>query len=390
VTQTPETYQLPLRAFFQALRRYGFPLGVDDYLLLVEALNGGFGLKDETDLLNVCRAIWFKPNQSRDVFEHQFHKALHFVRQRVKIQKGSKSEEPKPIPTPPVTEPRNRQDSEPETQTKKRESSTPDTTPEKDKVPSPQEFIYLNISSTTEREGGRLPSDQEISKRVDQYDFLFQGGYRVLWERQLQHSWANLPDNYESYPTEEIDLEASLELYARRGNFDELVFQTRQVGVSRVLILIDHASSMLAFHDLAEQIADSAPVSESHLPNKYYFHDIPLEYLYRDPAQMNGDRIADLARYFLHRKTNILVISDAGAARGMYEAERVLDTRDSLQQLAPLANRIVWLNPVPKARWSGTTAEQIARHLVPMFEISDLGLQRAVNTLKGRNKPHLT
>ncbi|MEL7532081.1 MAG: hypothetical protein AAFN10_12260, partial [Bacteroidota bacterium] len=67
---------LPLYRFFQALRKANFALGVSDYGLLLEALNGGYGLQSEADLLRLCRTLWFKPGQSWELFQTQFYQAL--------------------------------------------------------------------------------------------------------------------------------------------------------------------------------------------------------------------------------------------------------------------------------------------------------------------------
>ena len=43
---------------------------------------------------------------------------------------------------------------------------------------------------------------------------------------------------------------------------------------------------------------------------------------------------------------------------------------------------VVWLNPMPPARWSNTPAAALAEEL-PMFELSRAGLRAAVDRLRG-------
>jgi len=43
---------------------------------------------------------------------------------------------------------------------------------------------------------------------------------------------------------------------------------------------------------------------------------------------------------------------------------------------------IAWLNPMPKERWLGTSADVIS-YLVPMFEINANGFRGAINFLQG-------
>ena len=79
----------------------------------------------------------------------------------------------------------------------------------------------------------------------------------------------------------------------------------------------------------------------------------------------------------------MFIFSDAGAARGGYSEERYELTKEFLAQLKQRLRYIAWLNPMPRSRWLGTTAGEIAR-LVPMFEVSRLGLQDAIGVLRGR------
>ncbi|WP_414579694.1 hypothetical protein [Anabaena sp. CCY 9402-a] len=73
------------------------------------------------------------------------------------------------------------------------------------------------------------------------------------------------------------------------------------------------------------------------------------------------------------RRTAVLIFSDAGAARGGYSEERYELTREFITQLQHHVRYIAWLNPMPRKRWFGTTAGEIA-HLVPMFEVSRRGV----------------
>lgn len=384
MSQPLPPYQLPLWAFFKALRQHGFALGVDDYALLIEAMNGGFGLQSEKDLLRLCRTLWYKPDQSWEVFEDQFYRTFRLFRQQLKEKAAGKE----PTPPPPIVDPPPIVPPLPTEERSVVPPSRPDPGSQEALSPpiSPQAFIHLNITSSREKAGESLPGPEELSQQTERVEFLFQGAYRVITPRQLQNSWKYLPDHFEQKPTEEVDVPASLEKLARSGELKEIVYQTEKQGISRLLTLIDYDGSMVAFHDLAEQIADSAPQARHRLPGRYYFHDVPEGSLFRDSSFSQADEVTQLPKYYAHQKAQILIVSDAGAARGRYEAERVYETRDALQALQPLADRIVWLNPVPKNRWTGTTAEQIARLLVPMFEVSPLGLQQAVNVLSGKYK----
>ena len=75
-------------------------------------------------------------------------------------------------------------------------------------------------------------------------------------------------------------------------------------------------------------------------------------------------------------RSQILIFSDGGAARGHFDRERLALTADFLEKLNRRVRRVAWLNPMPRTRWTATTAEAIAR-LVPMLEVSQHGLHEA-------------
>ena len=50
--------------------------------------------------------------------------------------------------------------------------------------------------------------------------------------------------------------------------------------------------------------------------------------------------------------TAVVIISDAGAARGRFDPVRLLDTVASLKGLRTVSTRVVWLNPLPATAWA--------------------------------------
>ena len=76
---------------------------------------------------------------------------------------------------------------------------------------------------------------------------------------------------------------------------------------------------------------------------------------------------------------DIVIISDAGAARKNYYSERLLDTILFLNSIRE-AHICYWLNPVPEFQWKGSTAEDIAKH-VNMISLDVEGLERFVSNI---------
>ena len=56
----------PLLELFLLLRdEAGFPLTIDQYHMLIQALKGGFGISSREDLKRICRLLWVQPNYSQ-------------------------------------------------------------------------------------------------------------------------------------------------------------------------------------------------------------------------------------------------------------------------------------------------------------------------------------
>ena len=84
-------------------------------------------------------------------------------------------------------------------------------------------------------------------------------------------------------------------------------------------------------------------------------------------------------------RAGVLIVSDAGAARGNRDVVRADRTADFLRTLRRTNPWVAWLNPVPLDRWEGTTAAEVRdRGPVPMFSLDPAGLYSAVDILRGR------
>ncbi len=104
--------------------------------------------------------------------------------------------------------------------------------------------------------------------------------------------------------------------------------------------------------------------------------------LFKDEALTEPVSLAD-ALQSLAAETVALIVSDAGAARNTLDATRLLDTLAFLKALRTKVRAFVWLNPVQKALWTGSNAEQLAR-FAPVYPLDRSGLEQAVNTLRGQ------
>ena len=340
---------------FSRLREAGLPLGIEQYLLLLRALQGGFGL-DRPALKRLCKMLWVKSAEDDRIFEDCFERLVPAPEPQ-EIEVKSPEPELSPSTAPPVVE------------------SIP-----KPELPLSSE-LALEIDDEVQVAKSALRINQE--KDISDSRFILTGEYFPVTQRQMKQIWRYLRRPIRSGPPVELDLEATVARVGREGIFLAPVLVPQRVNRAELLLLLDRDGSMVPFHGLSQRLAETA-VRGGRLGRAeiYYFHNCVLDYLYSDPYRQNAELVSNLLPR-LGRGTAALIFSDAGAARGGYNGQRFELTENFLNKLKERSRYIAWLNPMPSSRWQGTTAGEIAR-LVPMFELSRRGLQDAVNILRGR------
>jgi uncharacterized protein with von Willebrand factor type A (vWA) domain len=209
--------------------------------------------------------------------------------------------------------------------------------------------------------------------------------YPPITCRQMKQSWRYLRRMLREGVPIELDIEETIERISKQGVLLEPVIVPRRINRSKLLLLIDRDGSMIPFQNLSHQLAETA-IRGGRLEGTdiFYFHNCPTDYLYRDRHYQMPEKIDDILNNLRFPHTSALIFSDAGAARGGLNPERVAVTTQFLEQLRQQVPHIAWLNPMPRYRWFGTTAHQIAR-LVPMFELSRQGFHNAISMLRGQS-----
>ncbi len=61
---------------FETLRKNGFPLGLDEYMLLIRALQLGFGQTNNEALNRLCQMIWLTSVNDKALFNYYFNQVI--------------------------------------------------------------------------------------------------------------------------------------------------------------------------------------------------------------------------------------------------------------------------------------------------------------------------
>jgi len=229
-----------------------------------------------------------------------------------------------------------------------------------------------------------------------------------VWERR---EYANLDDTRElgtrdiklalralrrlarTGAADELDLDGTVDATARNAGWLDLKLRPERHNAVKVLLLLDVGGSMDEHVRVCEELFSAARAEFKHLQH-YYFHNFVYERLWRDNAR----------RWDVHESTHALLhtypadyklVIVGDASMGPYEIlqpggsiEHWNDESGStwLRRLTDTYARAAWLNPVPESRWHYAPSIAVTRELMGerMFPLTLAGLNRAVDTLRGR------
>ncbi|MFN6568786.1 hypothetical protein [Dendronalium sp. ChiSLP03b] len=358
--------ELPLLDLFTRLREAGLPLGIDEYRLVLTALQKGFGTADQEALAELCRTLWVKSQDEEHLFNYHFQQVTTPV--KLSVTKQEDKTTISPSPTQETIESESNYSSEPP-------NTTPATVAVSSELMEVQDEMQVAeaVHITTQ-------SNEEITvNRFTQTDEYF-----PVTRRQMKQSWRHLRRMVRQGLLTELDIEATIEQVVRQGVLLKPVLMPSRVNRTELLLLIDHKGSMVPFHALSQRLAETA-LRGGRLGKAsiYYFHNCPTKYLYHDQTRQKAEPVADFLAQLRPERSAVLIFSDGGAARGGFSLERLELTQKFLEQLKQRSRYIAWLNPMATDRWFGTTAGEIAC-LVPMFEVSRQGFDGAIDVLRGR------
>lgn len=388
---TNNILQLPFYSFFDALRKNGFPLGIAEYYLLLEALHLGLDENyhfDKGKMLKICQTLWLKPNQSKFLFENLFEENFENFSNTIEETPNTTDFPKQNDVTQNIHNQADREENkvkkEQERNTKNEIAKTTDTSnfAEKDEYSRVKWVLGKGGEKIAENEAKQ---EKEIPTRIFFTDYFFD-----IKKRQMQQVCRFLPMTQNVYATKKLSIENTVNKIAENGGIIKPAFETQKKITNKVLLLIDHEGSMLAFEKLADVFAEALQdafqthkIEHKKTVSTYYFYNVPAEYCYKNKAHTEYDKLEKVIGE-LGGNSSVIIISDGGAARGNNSDARFKATLRFIFALQKKTSKIVWLNPMKETRWEGTTARRIKR-FVKMASLTDQqNLQQAINVLRGK------
>lgn len=363
-------HHLPLYFLFNALRRQGWTLGIDDYLTAVEILKTGIivGNSQAKELEQLCSWLWAKSPEQKEI--------IYQICQQIK---NSYQVE---LPTPEaktVTIP-----SQPPQKTKIPPLVPPRIFPRQKIEPIVKDYtIPLSEDAQEYAIAAKLKDIEESETSTSSRSFILRREYFPVTPRQMKQSWRSLRRLVREGKPEELDLDATIAKISREGILSEPILQPRRINRADLILFVDQQGSMVPFHLFSRQLVETAQRGgKLRQADVYYFHNCPGSYVFEQPNLFNRKSLTDIWGS-LDNRAVVLIVSDAGAAREHYDSQRIEQTQKFIQQLKKAVRYCAWLNPMPAETWQNTSAAVLSQ-FIPMFSMDRQGLNNAIAILRGR------
>lgn len=189
---------------------------------------------------------------------------------------------------------------------------------------------------------------------------------------------------------DELDLDGTIKKSAREGYLD-LVLRPERRNSVKVLLLLDIGGSMDSHIKLCEELFSAARTEFKSL-EFFYFHNCLYESVWKDNRRRHDEKT--MTWDMLHKyPSDYRVVFVGDATMSPYEitypggsVEHWNEEAGAvwLQRVAQIYERVVWLNPTPRAHWDHTPSIQVVREIIGenrMFPLTIEGLDGAMREL---------
>ncbi|MBE6025890.1 MAG: VWA domain-containing protein [Clostridiales bacterium] len=389
--------------FFNVLRLHGLKISLDEWLVLIDALNRGMAENSLMEFYYLCRNVLIKSETEYDKFDQAF--AEYF--------KGIES----------VDEiPQELRDWLSHDELERMLEDMPDWAKEYD-LDTLRKMFRERLSEQTEKHdggnywvgtggtspfghGGYNPAGIRVGGEGRHQSAIQIAGERnfrdfrqdnELDTRQFQMAFRKLrqfSSRVDAAKTE-LDIDATIDATCDNAGLLKLVYEKPRKNTVKLLLLMDSDGSMRSYSRLCSQLFQAVNQS-THLKDLkiYYFHNCIYDYLYTDPYIIDGRWIeTDWVFRNLGSDYKVIIVGDAAmssyelTARGgniNWYAWNNEPGLDWLKKFNRFYHKVIWLNPIKESRWThawGARTIQMVREIFPMFELTLNGLDKGIHKL---------
>ena len=375
-----------LHGLFRELVAQGVPIGTRDYLDGLRALAAGYGSSPDGQgerqaLVRLAQTLWARSDEEHRLIARWFAHIpatpadlLAAVDATLAHLDAARADTPGTVgtatPAPPAST------GSPAAAPGGHTPDNPAMAPGDDPASPRARISFSSVQEGTGLPVPRLPLSPALGE-----DYVLHP-QALIKPRDLTVLWRRYRRGTRGGPRTELDIDATVEERCRRGLLLRPACRPRRSNAARLLILADTSPSMDPWRPFLVSLTESLPFGRLARAETGYFSNLPRRQLYARPDLRDPQPLGDVLRRF--NGAGLLIVSDAGSARGYLNRRRANQTADLLDELLTHCPAIVWLNPMPRARWAGTTAELIAANTrVPMLPLDATHLLRAIDILRG-------
>ncbi len=388
-----------LISFFQTLKKTGIPVSVKEYLMLLEALNARVAFASVDDFYLLSRACLVKDEKYFDRFDKAFAAWFNEMESiddiinalipedwlRAELEKYLTEEEKAKIESlgsleKLLEEFRTRLEEQ-----EKRHSGgskwigTGGTSP----------FGHSGYHPEGIRIGGESRNRRAV-KVWEERQFRNLDDSVTIGTRSIKMALRRLRKFARSGADEELDLDSTIRSTARNAGLLDIQMVPERHNAVKVLVFFDVGGSMYPYVRTCEELFSAARTEFKHL-EYFYFHNFFYDFMWRDNHRRRHETVPtwDILHTF-QRDYKVIIVGDASMAP--YEIVSVGGSveymnRESgvtwMTRLRDSFEKVIWLNPTPRAHWGYTQSIGLIQELVDdhMYPMTLEGLDHGVRYL---------
>jgi len=194
-------------------------------------------------------------------------------------------------------------------------------------------------------------------------------------------------------PRDVINIDKTIYETMRNGGEISIVFDRRLTDRLKIVLMIDNGGwSMDPYIEIVQTLFTYTRSQFKDL-KIYFFHNTIYSHVWSDPQRhLRPESIEELTR--LDPETRVIIVGDAAMAPSelswangaLYiDQHENRSSEERLKFLARTFRHSLWLNPQPESSWGYTWTIGKIANILPMFELTLDGLDKAVRHLMKRN-----
>ena len=392
--------------FFNVLRLHGLKISLDEWLVLVEALDRGMAENSLMEFYYLCRNILIKSETEYDKFDQAFMEYFKGIESVDEIPDElkewlSQGELERLLEDMPEWA----KEYDLETLRKMFRERLQEQDGKHDGgnywvgTGGTSPFGHGGYNPAGIRVGGygRHQSAIQIAGERNFRDFRQDN---ELDTRQFQMAFRKLRQFSSRVDAErtELDIDATIDATCDNAGMLKLVYDKPRKNTVKLLLLMDSDGSMRSYSKLCSRLFQAVNQS-THLKDLkiFYFHNCIYDYLYTDPYIIDGRWIeTDWVFRNLGSDYKVIIVGDAAMssyelmARGgniNWYAWNNEPGIDWLKKFKRFYDKVIWLNPIKESYWThawGARTISMVREVFPMYELTLNGLDKGISKLLNR------